>query len=559
MLTMRARRFLKKTRRNLGANGTDTIGFDMYKVECYNFHRRCHFARECRSPRDNRNKETTRRTVQVEVSTSNALVSQCDAVGSYDWSFQAEEEPTNYALMAYTSPGSSSSLGSDNKVASCSKACSKAYATLQTHYDNLTDEFRKSQLNVISYKTGLESVEARPVVYQKNETVFEEDIKLLKLNVMLRDNALAELRKKFEKAKKERNELKLTLEKFHNSSKNLKLHSQESDNRVIENQKDDRNKTGEGYHVFPPPYTRNFFPLKLDLVFTDDINANWISKSEDETEIESVPKQRKPSFVKSTEHVKTSRESVKKVEHNKQSENLKTNNQKSRVEKVNGDVQLQALIDDKKVVVTEAIIRRDLNLDDADGVECLPNAEIFEELTRMEYEKPPPKLTFYKAFFSTQWKFLIHVIVQCISAKRTAWNEFSSSRASAFICLATDHQVDDMTTHNTRYKSLTLTQKVFANMRRVRKRFSGVETPLFNSMLVQSQQQAKADVECNLPGSGFTFLLAVATFFTGSGKFFCQWELYNWQWECLVHFIPNNPPLNLMLQLQLSFKNKMII
>nr|GEU30564.1 hypothetical protein [Tanacetum cinerariifolium] len=71
--------------------------------------------RECRSPRDNRNKEPTRRTVPVEVSTSNALVSQCDAVGSYDWSFQADEEPTNYALMAYALSGSSSSSGSNNE------------------------------------------------------------------------------------------------------------------------------------------------------------------------------------------------------------------------------------------------------------------------------------------------------------------------------------------------------------------------------------------------------------------------------------------------------------
>nr|GEY63067.1 hypothetical protein [Tanacetum cinerariifolium] len=98
------------------------------------------------------------------------------------------------------------------------------------------------------------------------------------------------------------------------------------------------------------------------------------------------------------------------------------------------DVQLQALIDDKKVVVTEAIIRRDLHLDDADGVQCLPNAEIFEELARMGYEKPHPKLAFFKAF--TQWKFLIHTIVQCISSKGTAWNEFSNSMASAIICLA---------------------------------------------------------------------------------------------------------------------------
>nr|GEX22005.1 hypothetical protein [Tanacetum cinerariifolium]GEX38209.1 hypothetical protein [Tanacetum cinerariifolium] len=72
------------------------------------------------------------------------------------------------------------------------------------------------------------------------------------------------------------------------------------------------------------------------------------------------------------------------------------------VKKLNDDVQLRALIDGKKVVVSEAIIRQDLHLDDASGVKCLPNVEIFEELARMGYEKPPIKLTFYKAFFSTQ-------------------------------------------------------------------------------------------------------------------------------------------------------------
>nr|GFC68247.1 hypothetical protein [Tanacetum cinerariifolium] len=187
MLTMRARKFLQKTRRNLGANGTISIGFDMSKVECYNCHRRGHFARECRLPKDTRSNvpvETQRRNVPVETSTSNALVSQCDGVGSYDWSFQAEEEPTNYALMAFTSLSSSSS---DNEVASYSKSCTKAYVTLQSHYDKLTNDLRKSKFDVLSYKTELESVEAKLLVYQQNENVFEEDIKLLKLNVKLRD------------------------------------------------------------------------------------------------------------------------------------------------------------------------------------------------------------------------------------------------------------------------------------------------------------------------------------------------------------------------------------
>nr|GEW86979.1 hypothetical protein [Tanacetum cinerariifolium] len=121
MLTMRARRFLQRTRRNLESNGPTSMGFDMSKVECYNCHRKGHFAKKYRSPKDTRRNgaaEPQRRNVPVETSTSNALVSQCDGVGSYDWSFQVDEEPTNYALMAF----SSSSSSSDNEVVSCSKA-----------------------------------------------------------------------------------------------------------------------------------------------------------------------------------------------------------------------------------------------------------------------------------------------------------------------------------------------------------------------------------------------------------------------------------------------------
>ncbi|GKA72379.1 hypothetical protein Tco_0778595, partial [Tanacetum coccineum] len=85
-------------------------------------------------------------------------------------------------------------------------------------------------------------------------------------------------------------------------------------------------------------------------------------------------------------------------------------------------------------------MRRDLQLKDAEGVDCLPNATIFEQLTLMGYEKLSQKLTFYKAFFSPQWKFLIHTILQCLSSKTTAWNEFSSTMASAIICLATNQK-----------------------------------------------------------------------------------------------------------------------
>ncbi|GJW58028.1 ribonuclease H-like domain-containing protein, partial [Tanacetum coccineum] len=95
MLTIRVKRFLKKTGRNLNFNGKETIGFDKTKIECYNYHRRGHFARECRVPRNqgNRNGDALRRIVPV-ATPANALVVQ-DGIGGYDWSFQAEEDITN--------------------------------------------------------------------------------------------------------------------------------------------------------------------------------------------------------------------------------------------------------------------------------------------------------------------------------------------------------------------------------------------------------------------------------------------------------------------------------
>ncbi|GJW73416.1 hypothetical protein Tco_0132786 [Tanacetum coccineum] len=82
-----------------------------------------------------------------------------------------------------------------------------------------------------------------------------------------------------------------------------------------------------------------------------------------------------------------------------------------KVKTVNREQQLQALMGGKKIVVTKASVRRDLQLDDEEGTDCLSNATIFEELTRMGYEKLSQKLTFHKAFFSPQWKFLIHIIL----------------------------------------------------------------------------------------------------------------------------------------------------
>ncbi|GKC53932.1 ribonuclease H-like domain-containing protein [Tanacetum coccineum] len=207
MLTMRARRFLKKTRRKFFVNGNETIGFDKSKVECYNCHKMGHFAREYRAPRnqENRNRENIRRVVPVETTTYNVFIS-CDGIGGYDWSDQAKESPTNFALMAYSSTSSNSEVSSDSNSSS---SYLENVKNLKEQNEQLLKDLRISKINAITYKTGLESVEARLLVYKKNEYVYEEDIKIV-----------------------------------------------------------DKCKTSLGYNAVPPPYTGNFMPPKPNLSFS---------------------------------------------------------------------------------------------------------------------------------------------------------------------------------------------------------------------------------------------------------------------------------------------------
>nr|GFA94382.1 hypothetical protein [Tanacetum cinerariifolium] len=157
------------------------------------------------------------------------------------------------------------------------------------------------------------------------------------------------------------------------------------------------------------------------------------------------------------------------------------------VVKRSGDVTwLQALVDKKRIVIYEEVVREILQLNDDEGVICLPNDEIFAGLARMGYEKPSTKLAFYKAFFSTQWKFFIHTILHSLSQRfnfskyifeSLVLNVDSTSKFymyPRFIQLIIQSNITDLSKHTNRYISPVLTQKVFANMRRVGKGFSGV-------------------------------------------------------------------------------------
>nr|GEV03884.1 putative ribonuclease H-like domain-containing protein [Tanacetum cinerariifolium] len=219
MLTMRVRRFLKNNGREFSMNGTETIGFNKTKVECFNYLKRRHFVRECRTPKnqENRNRENIKRNVPIETPASIALVS-CDGLGSYDCSDQAKEGPTNFALMAYSSTSSNSEVSTDSN---CPSSCMENVKILKDQNKQLLKDLRTSKINAITYKTCLESVEARLLVYKKNKSVYEKDIKILKRQIHLREIAITKLRRKLELAQKQKDEIQLTVVKFKNSSKSL--------------------------------------------------------------------------------------------------------------------------------------------------------------------------------------------------------------------------------------------------------------------------------------------------------------------------------------------------
>nr|GEX90919.1 hypothetical protein [Tanacetum cinerariifolium] len=737
MLTVRARRFHQRTSRNLGVNGPTSMGFDMSKVECYNCHRKGHFVRECRSPKDTRRNgvaEPQRRNVPVETSTSNALVSQCDGVGNYDWSFQADKEPTNYAVMAFTSSSSSS----DNEYQSCNgyHAIPPPYTatfmppkpdlvfhnapndveTVHTAFnvelsptkpDNELSHTHKPFVHIIedwvsdledesetkipqivpsfvhptkqvkSPRPSVKHVEtsiltaipktaipkttsngnlmnrkacfvpvstvvprptvtrprqAKTVVTKPNSPPrrhinhspspkainFPPKVTTIKAPIVKaaqgnmshlsdfedlnggyvafggnpkggkisgkgnQSNPSAGVQEQFDANKAgEENVQQYVLflvwssgsinpqntdgdaafnekepefkekkpESKVNVSPSSSAQSKKHDDKTKREAKgksqleditysDDEDDVGAeadftnletSITVSPIPTTRVYKDHHVTQIIGDlssatqtrsmtrvakdqDLCKDFEKLMKDKFQMSlmreltfflglQVKQKKDEIFISQDKYVaeilwkfgltdgksaSTPIDTEKPLLKDPNSEDVDVHTYRSMIGSlmyltlsrpdimfaVNDVSRLQALVDKKKVIMTKATIRDALRLDDAEGIDCLPNEEIFTELARMGYEKPSTKLTFYKAFFSSQWKFLIYTILQCMSAKRTSWNEFSSSTASAVICYP---------------------QKVFANMRRVGKRCSRVETPIFKGMIVEQQVGEGAD------------------------------------------------------------------
>ncbi|GJY01964.1 ribonuclease H-like domain-containing protein [Tanacetum coccineum] len=183
---------------------------------------------------------------------------------------------------------------------------------------------------------------------------------------------------------------------------------------------------------------------------------------------------------------------------------------------INNVRHITAKVAGKPVSISEASIRSDLLFDDANGIDSLPNQAIFDAIQLMGYEGDLTVLTFNKALFSPQWRFLFHTMNHCISSKSTSWDQIPTNIATAVICLTSNQKYnfsksifDGMLRHLDAKKKFvmyprfisilldqfpvnTLTSKVFSFMVKKGKHFSGNVTPLFASMLVQPTEDEEA-------------------------------------------------------------------
>ncbi|GJY47068.1 retrovirus-related pol polyprotein from transposon TNT 1-94 [Tanacetum coccineum] len=257
LLSMRARKYYQRTGKKITINGSDTAGYDKSKVECFNYHKMGHFARECRGTGNQeirpRNQDNSRRIVNVEDTSSKAMVAINGA--SFDWSFMAEEEvTTNMALLAFLD----SEVYNDK---TCSNTCLKSFETLKTQLDNLRVEFNKSEFNLVTYKRGLASVEEQLVFYKKNEVMFCDQIAVLKRDASFKDSEINALKIEIEKLKNEKESNQIKINKFENASKCL--------DKLIGSQISDNSRKYVGYNDVPPPPTSLFAPPTIDLSNSD--------------------------------------------------------------------------------------------------------------------------------------------------------------------------------------------------------------------------------------------------------------------------------------------------
>ncbi|KAJ9548880.1 hypothetical protein OSB04_021423 [Centaurea solstitialis] len=308
MLTMRMKRFIRRTgRNNFDAKRGDLAGFDKSKVRCYKCNEPGYFARECKgsgthqqannggqayAPRPNRGNNSN---------SSQALVSQ-EGMG-FDWSDQAEEAIQNHALMAkITEPEIPAEVSS--KL--CSDSCVETVKKYRDHNQTMSDTIKTMEVDRREYRIVIENLEDQIKSYKENELQFEYDYNYWKWEKKEFEKKLVKSGEELESVKKELEKAKEDLDKFSKSSKVLE--------EILKAQVHDELKRGIGYHNTPPPRNHTYIPPTTDIL--DRLNREELkegvcdidpSSNDDEEEQKGKTENKSQETVSEENHILTNK------------------------------------------------------------------------------------------------------------------------------------------------------------------------------------------------------------------------------------------------------------
>nr|GEV35765.1 ribonuclease H-like domain-containing protein [Tanacetum cinerariifolium] len=472
MISMRIKKFHKRTGRKLSFDTKDLVDFDKTKLECFNCHKIGHSARDCRAKgnQDSRRRDvgyngnkTRDNGIRPAYQDDSKTLVTIDGE-DIDWPGHVEEDAQNYVMMAY----SFRNLGISPPMTG---NYMPSGPDVEIDYFKFTYETSTSMPEPIE---NASKVVCEPKVWT-DAPIIEEYNSALTASLTIRTSCIKQF---WTTAKVKTTNDEVRIQALIDEKRvNIK---ESSNHRTLKLDDAEGTFCLANAEIFNGLVKMGYEKLSEKLTFYKAfLSPQWKFLTHTILHKElTCPKQM--ALGKDISNPLMAGSSALTASLTIRTSCIKQFWTTAKVKTTNDEVRIQALIDEKRVNIKESSNHRTLKLDDAEGTFCLANAEIFNGLVKMGYEKLSEKLTFYKAFLSPQWNLVKNI--------EAGVPFFMFPR---FVKLLIDHQMSDMSHHKDIYDNPSLTKKVFANIKRVGTGFSGLVTPFFDYMLVLAAKEVR--------------------------------------------------------------------